>query len=225
MIQLNYGGDTTPPPLFLGQWPLTFGVQAVAALHIVFCFFVIATASSAVSFSLGRFVFPPIYQVCVSAWSLLGVFLIVGTNTGLTHMQEFPIRMYFNYSAATTVMWAVFFVVMVEQAADCTMVESDRYTQRNGSEMTCGLLSAVWFFVLLAFFVCSLFGTYTVWQMADWLHKRENSEFDTLEDPFEKSRQKKAQKEAAEDAQWRRATPGPQPMWGSVNVKSMYMHS
>lgn len=104
---------TELPPLFLGAYPLPWGVQIVCAIHFAICASVLACASSVLSFKVGVVEVMPSFQVAAAAWHLAGVFFIVGALVGVQQKQDVPLRMYFYYLVGTVLFISGIFVWLV----------------------------------------------------------------------------------------------------------------
>lgn len=229
-VELAY---SDPPPLFLGSIPLTPAVQVICFLHALVCVFVIATASSVVSFNLGQLEVSPTIQCLLSAWCVLGIVCIVGCLIGCRNRQEMPVRAYFYYCLASVIGLCVLLGYVIEEGYECK--GNQRQFQRNGKSLTCSMVSAALFFAVLAILAIVGYVTYTVYQLKEYLWQREQSE-DLLqyEDPMVKKMRSSATGET--DSIYGSAggqrfgghlsqsgatpTPGLQPAWGSVPINS-----
>eukprot|EP00928_Gymnodinium_smaydae_P047862 TRINITY_DN31976_c0_g1_i1.p1 TRINITY_DN31976_c0_g1~~TRINITY_DN31976_c0_g1_i1.p1 ORF type:complete len:227 (-),score=36.73 TRINITY_DN31976_c0_g1_i1:109-789(-) len=171
-MELRYG---QPPPLFLGGYPLTLGVQIVCLAHFLFCLFVISTASSVVDFSVGTLHLSPTVQICVSTWCVIGIAVIVGALIGCRSRQEFPLRAYFYYNVFSLVGLGVALLTAFSKGGPACSSSSDE-VQRLGRSLRCHMLSQAALLVVLAVLAVLGFATYEVWHLKEYLAQIEEAE-------------------------------------------------
>lgn len=237
---MTYGEPTS---LFLGMFPMTVGVQVTAGFHFLFCVCCIALTSSELSIWIGKFEVRPALQIVISSWSLLGIVATVGALVACSNRQSLALQVYTYYLLATDIIWAYVAVKLLLTGTQCSLIEQDLESQRLGISLSCGVVSACWFFCFLAVWAVCLFGAYTVWQLKDHLVSQEEAKhLLQYEDPTIKSFRDGthlgfsetawAEHEAPHDAQqadelanddlmnWAAPRRGSQPAWGSLRPKS-----
>lgn len=233
------------PPLFLGRYPLTLGVQVICACHFLLCLCFISTASSVVAVRFWDLEVSPEVQVLAAAWHLLGVFFIAAAVVATQWRQALPLRAYFWYLVAAAASWLVWTVQLFQEGAICAFVTKDRQSQRVGISVSCGLVSACWELWAVTVLLCALYACYSVWHLAEFIAERADSEhlFEE-EEPFAKqAREGKdlglhtaieetasvvgslrhgSRPHAAEahPATWAVPSPGTQPTWGSMHIRT-----
>jgi hypothetical protein len=236
---MKYG---EPTPLFLGHYPLTTGVQAICFFHFICCVFFVAVSSSVTSEWFGNFEIHPELQIAISSWSLIGVLAITGALVGSSHRQSLPLQVYGLYLLATDGAFAYIAISLLVTGSDCTLVQQNMETQRLGLSLSCGLVTACWFFCFLAVWSVCLFCAYTVWQLQALLKSEEAESLLEHMDPVIKSFREgthlgfsqtkwEEQHEGhslqdrfhvpdADPLQWAAPRRGLQPEWGSMQPKS-----
>lgn len=222
-----------PAPLFLGYFPLTAGVQVICFFHFVFCVSCVALVSSVTSIWIEGYEVNPVLQIAIGSWCLLGVLAIAGALVGCSQRQTLPLQVYCFYLMATDVGWAYVAVSLLVTGSNCSLVQQDLETQRLGVSLSCGVVSACWFFCFLAVWSLCLFAAYTVWQLQAHLVDEEAKHLLAKEDPVFKSFHEgthlgfsetiQRDEDHARDPQpyqWAAPRRGLQPAWGSMQPKS-----
>merc|ERR1740117_1885009 len=98
-ITLEYG---EPPPLFLNAFPLSDGIVAICVINFLVNAFVVACASSVVPVTIWAWQVSPLVQTLLSAWSVVGISLIVGALVGVWTYSELPMRPYCYWLSLST---------------------------------------------------------------------------------------------------------------------------
>jgi hypothetical protein len=231
-----------PTPLFFGHYPLTTGVQAICAFHFLCCVFYVATSSSVTDEWIDNYEIHPGLQILISSWSLIGVMAIMGALVGCSRRQSLPLQVYALYLLVTDGLWAYLAIDLLSIGSDCTLVTQNLETQRLGLSLSCGLVSACWFFCFLAVWIVCLFFAYMVWQLqAQFVSEEAESLLQHLEPVVKSFREgshlafshtrSEEQHEGpslqgrfhvpdADPRQWAAPRTGPQPAWGSMQPKS-----
>jgi len=164
-----------PPPLFLGRYPLSYGVQCICAFHFCVCVFLISMASSVMPVSVGTFVISANMQVVVASYHVLGVLVIAGALVGLAQAHEYPLRHYFYYLCGTCAGIVALLLFMLSEGSQCHLVSKNLQTERIGMSFECGWVSATWFFVVFAGLSMAVYATWMVWHWKEYLWTRAQS--------------------------------------------------
>mmetsp|Transcript_24518 Transcript_24518/g.54566 ORF Transcript_24518/g.54566 Transcript_24518/m.54566 type:complete len:299 (+) Transcript_24518:141-1037(+) len=169
-------GYHEPAPLFLGAFPLTVGVQVVCFIHALFCFFVISTVSSVISFDLGGQTISTAFQCCLGSWCCIGIACIVGAFIATKNRAEFPLRVYLYYNMVTTLLILALTGWMLRENMTCNPDSKDRQAQRIGASQKCMMMGATWLCVALAIVGAWAYMTYTVYQFKVFLVQHEEAQ-------------------------------------------------
>jgi len=161
------------PPLFLGLYPLTVGVQLVCVVHALVCILVVSLASSVVAVDFLDFHVSPDMQVSVAAWHLLGVALVASALVGTLWRQALPLRAYFAYLLAATLSWLALMAWVYQNDTACSVIQESKYTQRVGLSFSCGVITAAWQFGSWFVFVAAAYSCWLVWSLQDDIDQRE----------------------------------------------------
>lgn len=166
-------GDHHHPPLFLGSYPLSAGVQAICGCHFLACLFVVATASSVVTLEVWDLKLSPRFQIVLSAWHIIGISVAASAFVATLWQQALPLRVYFYYLVAATCSWLAVVVLFFQEGATCALVTVDHESQRVGLSMTCGLVSTCWELWSITVLVGAAYACYSVWHLAEFFAERE----------------------------------------------------
>jgi len=157
--------DYVPMHLFLGLYPLTFGVRCICFIHFLLCVALVGCCSSVMPLSLGGMIISTLWQEVFGAWSLIGCTLIMGAVVCTFTRHEFGLRMYFFYGLSTDVCLAVALVGITTLGSECAWTSDSTETQRIGMSFPCAMASATAFFVVLSLLSVALYASYVVWHL------------------------------------------------------------
>lgn len=232
--QLKYGDS---PPMFLGTYPLTVGVQVICVCHAILCIFFIAVASSVVTVRFWDIQFRPELQVAIAAWHLLGIAIVSAAFVATHWRQSLALRVYFYYLVLATAIWCVWLVQLFHEGAVCAFVTRDKQSQRVGLSISCGLVAACWELWAVTVFTCSMYACYSVWHLGEFIAERNEQKYlfeeeeplaklaregkdiglyDAMQDTAGLVSNLRGRQHAAEahPASWAVPIPGTQPPWG-----------
>lgn len=172
-LAMEYGPQ---PPLFLGGYPLTVGVQAICVLHAIVCLAFVACASSVVTITLGTYQVSTGLQIAASTYHLIGISVIAGALAGTISRSEFPLRVYFYYMLIGTLCWGAGLIRVLQRSGDCSFVRESTQSQRIGINFSCGMVTAAWIFCTLVVFMCQVYCCFAVWHLKEHLAGRDESQ-------------------------------------------------
>mmetsp|Transcript_65488 Transcript_65488/g.122198 ORF Transcript_65488/g.122198 Transcript_65488/m.122198 type:complete len:284 (-) Transcript_65488:52-903(-) len=173
----KYGTETTEPRhLFLGVYPLTFGVQIICFFHLLWAAICISCASSVLPFTaLGLEVYP-MFQVLVATWSLMGIAIIIGALIATVTHHRTAIAVYKYYLMITCVMLLLLLIFMVYEDSQCAMIDRGLQTERIGVAFPCAMVTALCFFTVLGALGLTAYGTFIVSELNDMKNERADVE-------------------------------------------------
>jgi len=207
------------PPLFLGMYPLTIGVQVVCLVHALICILVVSLSSSVVSVEIAGIVVSPHVQACIAAWHLLGVAFATAALVGTSLRQSQALQAYLCYLLGATLAWCAVMSQVFQATAGCDLLTANHESQRTGMSFSCGIQAAMLDTCAVTVLVGALYACWMVWHLKDDMCLREGEEqrLDREAPLMKKLQGNFASGMAVGNVG---SQPGPQPQWGSVRIQT-----
>mmetsp|Transcript_6524 Transcript_6524/g.14253 ORF Transcript_6524/g.14253 Transcript_6524/m.14253 type:complete len:277 (-) Transcript_6524:165-995(-) len=176
LLESHSSETAEPRHLFLGVYPLTYGVQIIGAAHLLVAVVCISCASSVLPFhAFGLEVFP-LFQVLVAAWMLIGIAIIIGALIATVTHHRTAIAVYMYYLLFTSLLLLGILIFMVYEDSQCAMIEPGGETERIGVAFPCAMLTALCFFAVLGAFGLSSYATFIVSELNEMKNERAEAE-------------------------------------------------
>lgn len=155
-----------PSHFCCGCLSLLVGLEIICLLHLLWCIFCIATASSSEPAYVIGVKFSPAVQVINAGWALLGIPIIIGAGVGMLYRIEHQIRAYFWYSFATAFLNVCWWLSFLFSGDLCkTIVGSE--VQRMGNAFVCGFTDTFIFFWMLIILLINMYCVYIIWSASE----------------------------------------------------------
>jgi len=155
-----------PARMFAGCATLEVGVYVTCAINFILAIFSVALASSREPLYVMGLTMPPLQQVLIASWFLVGIPILFVAGFGTTYRIEGALRFYANYLLLSWFLGTSCAAWFLLSGASCDQMV-DPEVQRMGTAYVCtfadvGLL--VWTLVIG---MCHIYLTYVVWSAAE----------------------------------------------------------
>jgi len=156
------GPSITPLKLCCGSVSLFIGVLIICFIHVLMNVLLLAFSSSTEAGYVGNIKIAPFWQICASAWGLLGMPIIVLAGVASMFRIPWPLKIYLYYLVATVVM-ALTFIVEIFALADVCGSTVPIPVRNLGENFICSASNTIVFCMILMTIGLCMYAVWVVW--------------------------------------------------------------